>query len=93
MKTNKFIDFLIKNKYVILCVSIVIILALTGVIKALIEIGITIFLILLAIYVGKRIQDDSDYISKMFGKTKEYKYEYKVSDDDSEEEVKEKTKK
>lgn len=89
MKTNKFIDFLVKNRYVILCVSIVIILALTGVIKALIEITITIFLILLAIYIGKRIQEDSDYINKMFGKTKEYKYEYKVKDDEDEEKKKE----
>ena len=83
MKTNKFVDFLIKNRYVILCVSIVIILALTGVIKALIEIAIVIFLILIAIYIGKRIQEDSEYISKMFGKTKEYKYEYKVKDDEN----------
>ena len=82
MKTNRFVDFLIKNRYVILCVSIVIILALTGVIKALLEIAVTIFLILIAIYIGKRIQEDGDYINKMFGKTKEYKYEYKVKDDD-----------
>lgn len=84
MKRNSFVDFLIRNRYVILGVSIVIILALTGVIRALLEIGITIFLILIAIYIGKRIQEDNDYINKMFGKSKEYKYEYKVKDDDKE---------
>ncbi len=89
MKRNNFIDFLIKNRYVILCVTIVILLALTGVIKALIEIGITVFLILIAIYIGKRIQEDNDYINRMFGKAKDYKYEYKVKDDEEHKEDKE----
>lgn len=89
MKDNKFFDYLIKNKYVILCVSIVIILAITGVIKALIDIFIIVFLILLAIYVGKRIQEDEGYIKKMFGKTKEYKFEYKVEDDENQDKKKE----
>lgn len=66
MKKNSFIDFIIKNRYIILFVTIVLILSWLGIIRALLEIGVTVFLILLAIYIGKRIQEDDAYIKRMF---------------------------
>ena len=80
MKKNSFIDFIIKNRYIILLVTIVLILSWLGVIKALIEIGVTVFLILLAIYIGKRIQEDDAYIKKMFNDKDDAVY--KVKDDE-----------
>jgi len=66
LKKNSFIDFIIKNRYIILFVTIVLILSWLGIIRALLEIGVTVFLILLAIYIGKRIQEDDAYIKRMF---------------------------
>lgn len=80
MKKNSFIDFIIKNKYIILFVTIVLVLSWLGIIRALIEIGFTVFLILLAIYIGKRIQEDDEYIKRMF-KDKDDVI-YKVKDDE-----------
>ncbi len=86
---NKFVDFIVKNRYVILFVAVVVLLVWTGVIKALIEIIVTLFLVLLAIYAGKKIQEDGSYFKKIFGKVKDYKYEYKVKDNDEEKKEKE----
>lgn len=81
MKRNSFIDFILKNKYVILFVTIVLLLAFFGVIHVIIEVGATVFLILAAIYLGKRIQEDDDYIKKMF-RDRENEVTYKVKDDE-----------
>lgn len=83
MKKESFLDYIIKNRYVILCVSIVIILAATGVIRALLEIAVTVLLIIGAIYIGKRIQEDNDYISRTF-KRKKDEITYVIKDDDKE---------
>jgi len=80
LKKNSFIDFIIKNKYIILLVTIVLILSWLGIVRALIEIGVTVFLILLAIYIGKRIQEDDAYIKRMFKDKDEVVY--KVKDDE-----------
>lgn len=80
MKKNSFIDFIVKNRYIILFVTIVLILSWLGVIRALLEIGVTVFLILLAIYLGKRIQEDDAYIKRMFNDKDEVVY--KVKDDE-----------
>lgn len=80
MKKNSFIDFVLKNKYIILFVTIVLVLAWLGVIRALIEIGVVVFLILIAIYLGKRVQEDDAYIKRMF-KDKD-DIVYKVKDDE-----------
>ena len=66
MKKNSFIDFVIKNKYIILFVTIVLVLLWLGIVRVLLEIGIALFLILIAIYLGKRIQEDDAYIKRMF---------------------------
>lgn len=83
LKKNSFIDFILQNKYIILFVTIVLILAWLGVVRVLIEIGTTVFLVLVAIYLGKRIQEDDAYIKKMF-KDKEDEVIYKVKDDEEE---------
>lgn len=83
MKKNTFLDFILKNKYIILFVTIVLILAWFGIIRAMLEVGFTVFLILLAIYLGKRIQEDDAFIKKMFN-DKEDAVIYKVKEDDEE---------
>lgn len=83
MKKESFLDYIIKNRYVILCVAIVVILAVTGVIGALIEIGFIVLLIIGAIYLGKRIQEDDDFISRTF-KRKKDEITYVIKDDDEE---------
>lgn len=80
MNRNSFIDFILKNRYVILFVTIILVLAWLGVIRALIEIGVIVFLILIAIYLGKRLQEDDAYIKRMF-KDKD-DVVYKVKDDE-----------
>ncbi|MDD2627835.1 MAG: hypothetical protein PHR25_03100 [Clostridia bacterium] len=84
MKRNSFIDFILKNKYTIIFVTIVLVLVWLGIIKLLLEIGFTVLLILLAIYIGKRIQEDSEYIKKMFN-TNEDDVIYKVKKDEEDE--------
>jgi len=82
LKKNSFIDFILNNRYIILFVTIVLLLAWLGIIRVLIEIGIVVFLILLAVYLGKRIQEDETYIKRMF-KDKD-DVVYKVKNDDEE---------
>ena len=63
MKKNTFWEFVLKNKYVIIFVSIMLVIALCGWMEKIMEIVFTIGLIILAIYLGKRIQDDEKYIN------------------------------
>lgn len=82
MKKNSFIDFIIKNRYIILFVSIVLVISWLGIIRALLEIAVTLFLILLAIYIGKRVQEDDDYIKRMFRDKEEIVYKVKEEDEE-----------
>ena len=84
MKKDSFLDFIIRNRYIIICVIIVLILAATGIIRMLIEILFTVALIIGAIYLGKRIQEDEEYISRVFKKKKD-EVKYTVKDDDDKE--------
>lgn len=83
MKKDSFLDFIIRNRYIIICVTIVLILAFTGIIGMIVEIGVTVLLIVGAIYLGKRIQEDDEYISRVF-KRKKDEIKYTVKDDDKE---------
>lgn len=83
MKKDSFLDFIIRNRYVIVCVTIVLILAVTGVIRMLLEVIFTVLLILGAIYLGKRIQEDDEYISRLFKRRKD-EVKYTVRDDNKE---------
>lgn len=82
MKKNSFIDFIIKNRYIILFVSIVLVISWLGIIRALLEIAVTLFLILLAIYIGKRVQEDDDYINRMFRDKEDVVYKVKEEDEE-----------
>lgn len=79
MERNSFLDFIVKNRYVILFVSIVLILLFTGIISMLMELIFSAFLIMLAIYLGKRIQEDADYLKRKFNREKA-NVEYTVKD-------------
>ncbi len=80
MKKESFIDFIVRNRYVIICVAIVLILAFTGVIKMIMEVLFTALLVVGAIYIGKRIQDDERFISRIFDIKKD-EVKYTVKDD------------
>jgi len=84
MKKDSFIDFIVRNRYIIICVTLVLILAATGIIRMLIEVIFTVLLIIGAIYLGKRIQEDDEYISRIFKKRKD-EVKYTVKDDDGKE--------
>ena len=81
MKKESFLDYIIKNRWVIICLAIVLVLVFTGVVKVLVEVLVTVALIIGAIYIGKRIQDDNDYISRAFKRRKE-EIKYTVKDDE-----------
>lgn len=80
MKKESFIDFIVRNRYVIICVAIVLILAFTGVIKMIMEVLFTALLVVGAIYIGKRIQEDERFISRIFDIKKD-EVKYTVKDD------------
>lgn len=85
MEKNSFIEYILKNKYVILCVTIVFILAVTGIIEKLMIIIFTLILLGLAIYIGKKLQEDDGSIKGFFDKNKS-KVEYTVKKEDKKKE-------
>ena len=70
-----FVDYVVKNKYVIICVSIVVILYALGIVDFLTRAIILVALIGLAVFVGKKMQDNEGKIKNVFDylKNKEYK--------------------
>ena len=82
MKKDSIVYFLIRNKYVIILVALVLVLAFTGVIGKVMEILFTLMLIVGAIFLGKRIEEDEEWISHVFKKRKD-NITYTVKDDDS----------
>ncbi len=70
-----FIDYVVKNKYVIICVAIVVVLYALGIVEFLTKLVVLIALIGLAVFVGKKLQDNEDNIKNLFNfkKGKEYK--------------------
>ena len=83
MKKESFLDYIIKNRWVIICLAIVLVLVFTGVVKVLVEVLVTVALIIGAIYIGKRIQEDNDDITRAFKRRKE-EIKYTVKDDNEE---------
>lgn len=81
-----FVDYVVKNKYVIICISIVVVLYALGIVEFLTRVIIFVALIGLAIFVGKKLQDNDGKVKEVFYyiKNKEYKnnvYYYQTSDD------------
>lgn len=81
-----FVDYIVKNKYVIICVSIVVVLYALGIVEFLTKIIILFALIALAVFIGKKLQDNEGKINELFDyfKSKKYKdnvYYYQEKDD------------
>lgn len=79
-------DYIIKNKYVIICIAIVVVLYALGIVDFLLKFFILVGLIIAAIWIGKKLQDNEGHIKDMFNfsKFKEYKdnvYYYQKKDD------------
>lgn len=83
MKKAGFLDFVIKNRYSIIGVAIVLVVAYLGWIPKLIEIAVVLLLIWIAIFVGKRIQEDETYINKKIDENLN-KYKKEEEDEDNE---------
>ena len=81
-----FVDYVVKNKYVIICVSIVVVLYALGIVELLTRVVILVGLIGLAVFIGKRLQDNEGKFKDVFNyfKNKEYKnnvYYYQDNND------------
>lgn len=82
-----FLDYVAKNKYVIICVGIVVVLYALGIVDLLTKLIILVALIAGAVFIGKKMQDNEDKIKNVFNyiKNKEYKqdvYYYQNSSKD-----------
>lgn len=82
-----FLDYIVKNKYVIICVSMVVVLYALGIVEFLTKVLILFALIALAVFVGKKLQDNEGKIGELFDyiKNKRYKdnvYYYQEKKDD-----------
>lgn len=73
-----FVEYIVKNKYVIICVSIVVVLYALGIVEFLTKAIILIALIALAVFVGKKLQDNEGKISELFDYFKNKKYKDNV---------------
>ncbi|MDD2376636.1 MAG: hypothetical protein PHD15_02630 [Clostridia bacterium] len=71
------IEYVLKNKYVIICVAIVVILYTLGVIEFITKFIVLLLLVAAAIYIGKKIQDNESILNKVF-KNKGFKSEDNV---------------
>lgn len=83
MKKTSFLDFVIKNRYSIIGVAVVLVVAYLGWIPKLIELAVVLLLIWLAIFIGKRIQEDESYINRKIDENLS-KYIKEEEDEDNE---------
>ncbi len=72
-----FKDYIVNNKYVIICVAIVVILYALGIVDFLTKLVVLCALLVGAIFLGKKLQDNEGKIKNIFNyiKNKEYKNE------------------
>lgn len=70
-KEETFLDFLLKNRFIIISLAIAFFLIVSGILKVLIEAIVIVVVIMLAIYVGKGLQEDKDFLKKKFKNDKE----------------------
>lgn len=78
-----FFEYVAKNKYVIICVTIVVVLYALGIVDFLTKAVVLIALIAGAVFLGKKIQDNEEKIKDFF-KNKRFKqevYYYKDEND------------
>lgn len=74
---KELVEYVVKNKYVILCVIVVILLYVLGVIEFVTKFLVLLFLVIVAIYIGKKIQDNESFIRRFF-KTKKSEFKDNV---------------
>ena len=67
---KEFFDYIAKNKYVVICVAIVVVLYALGVVDFLTKAVVLIALLGLAIFVGKKLQDNESYFKDLYAKFK-----------------------
>lgn len=65
-----FIDYIIKNKYIIICIGIVVVLYAFGIVEFLSKVLILLGLIILAVFVGKKLQENEHFFKDMWAKIK-----------------------
>ena len=80
-----FLDYVVKNKYVIICVTIVVILYALGIVDFLSRFVILLLLVAAAVFIGKKMQDNEDFLKDIFNIKKYTKhkdvYYYEKKDD------------
>lgn len=59
-------EYILKNKYVIMCVAIIVLLYALGVVDFITKFIVLLVLIAAAIYVGKKLQDNESTLKKIF---------------------------
>ena len=75
---KEFLDYVVKNKWVIICIAVVVVLYAFGIVEFLTKAVILVALLAGAVYLGKFIQDHEDNILDFFkGKGKQEVYVYK----------------
>lgn len=60
------IEYVLKNKYVIICVALVVLLYALGVVEFITKFIVLLVLVAVAIYVGKKMQDNESVLKKFF---------------------------
>lgn len=73
---KEFVDYIVKNKYIIICVSIVVLLYALGILEFLSRIVILLLLIALAVFIGKKMQDNEKPFKDIF------KFDFMKKDED-----------
>lgn len=63
---KEFLDYVVKNKWVIICVAVVVVLYALGIVEFLTKAVILVALLAGAVYLGKFIQDHEDSILDFF---------------------------
>lgn len=78
-------DNIVKNKYIILFVSIVVVLYALGVFEYILKFALLVVFIALAVFAGKKVQENEEVINRFFrkkfrGKDKDNVYYYESKD-------------
>ena len=61
-----FKDYIVNNKYVIICVAIVVILYALGIVDFLTKLVVLCALLVGAIFLGKKLQDNKEYKNEVY---------------------------
>lgn len=81
-----FLDYIVKNKYVIICIAIVVLLYALGIVEFLTKVIILAILLGVAIFVGKKLQDNESFFKDVWEKIKSKRdnnvYYYQEKSDD-----------